>query len=150
MKLLWCHSHLVWLVFEGSIPTCTCFLSENFFVTCNFAFLGYHARTHGIDDQYVDGLSLTRGAPGSRQHIWTFASGLYTVSHNRPYYQCPCDNGNAYPSPHFVGNDYFCESVTQSSLARVSIQMLHSGMVRFVRVVAHAASSTIHHGSPRT
>ena len=27
-----CHSHLVWLVFEGSIPTCTCFHSENFFV----------------------------------------------------------------------------------------------------------------------
>ena len=31
-----------------------------------------------------------------------------------------------------------------------SIQMLSSGMARFVRVVAHAASSTIHHGSPRT
>ena len=30
-----------------------------------------------------------------------------------------------------------------------SIQMLHSGMARFVRVVARAASSTIHHGSPR-
>ena len=26
----WCRSHLVWLVFEGSIPTCTCFCSENF------------------------------------------------------------------------------------------------------------------------
>ena len=35
MKLLWCHSHLVWLVFEGSIPTCACFHSENFFVTCS-------------------------------------------------------------------------------------------------------------------
>ena len=23
--------HLVWLVFEGSIPTCACFHSENFF-----------------------------------------------------------------------------------------------------------------------
>ena len=34
MKVLWCHSHLVWLVFEGSIPTCTCFPSENF-VTCS-------------------------------------------------------------------------------------------------------------------
>ena len=30
MKVLWCHSHLVWLVFEASIPTCTCFPSENF------------------------------------------------------------------------------------------------------------------------
>ena len=31
VKVLWCHSHLVWLVFEASIPTCTCFPSENFF-----------------------------------------------------------------------------------------------------------------------
>ena len=29
-------------------------------------------------------------------------------------------------------------------------QMLCSGMARFVRVVAHVVSSTIHHGSPRT
>ena len=35
VKLLWCHSHLVWLVFEGSIPTCACSHSENFFVTCS-------------------------------------------------------------------------------------------------------------------
>ena len=28
--MLWCRSHLVWLVFEGSIPTCTCFHLENF------------------------------------------------------------------------------------------------------------------------
>ena len=31
VTVLWCRSHLV---FEGSIPTCTCFHSENFFVTC--------------------------------------------------------------------------------------------------------------------
>ena len=30
VKVLWYHSHFVWLVFEGSIPTCTCFHSENF------------------------------------------------------------------------------------------------------------------------
>ena len=35
VNVLWCRSHLVWLVFEGSIPTCTGFHSENFFVTCN-------------------------------------------------------------------------------------------------------------------
>ena len=39
VKLLWCHSHLVWLVFEGSIPTCTCFHSEDLFVTCSCCFL---------------------------------------------------------------------------------------------------------------
>ena len=41
VKVLWCYSHLVWLVFEGSIPTCSCFHPENFFVTCM-----YLARVH--------------------------------------------------------------------------------------------------------
>ena len=66
----------------------------------------------------MDGLSLTHGAPGSRQHIWTFASGLYAgggSTGSYPRLRCPCDNGNTYPSPPFVGNDYFCESVTTSS-----------------------------------
>ena len=35
VNVLWCRSHLVWLVFEGSIPTCACFHSGNFFVTCS-------------------------------------------------------------------------------------------------------------------
>ena len=38
VNVLWCHSHLVWLVFEGSIPTCACFPLENFFVTCSCCF----------------------------------------------------------------------------------------------------------------
>ena len=33
VNVLWCRSHLVWVVFEGSIPTCACFHSENVFVT---------------------------------------------------------------------------------------------------------------------
>ena len=41
----------------------------------NNAFYGHHVGRQGIDGYYVDGLSLTHGAPGSRQHIWTFASG---------------------------------------------------------------------------
>ena len=36
VNVLWRRSHLVWLVFEGSIPTCTCFHLENFFVTCSW------------------------------------------------------------------------------------------------------------------
>ena len=31
--MLQCRSHLVWPVFEGSIPTCACIHWENFFVT---------------------------------------------------------------------------------------------------------------------
>ena len=33
VNVLWCRSHIVWLVFEGSIPKCACFPLENFFVT---------------------------------------------------------------------------------------------------------------------
>ena len=33
VNVLWCRSHLVWLVFEGSIPTCACFHSQNFLVS---------------------------------------------------------------------------------------------------------------------
>ena len=79
----------------------------------NYGFYGYHQRRQGINGQYVDGLSLTHGAHGSRQHIWTFASGLFTGSQHSsdPRHRCPCDNGNTtYHSPPFVGNDYFCES----------------------------------------
>ena len=38
VNVLWCRFHLVWLVFEGSIPTCACFHSENLFVTCSCCF----------------------------------------------------------------------------------------------------------------
>ena len=80
------------------------------------AFAGYHSGYQGLDGSYVDGLSLTcRPRPfASHQHIWTFASGYFAGSSSRSsqrIYQCPCDNGNTYPSPPFVGNDYFCESV---------------------------------------
>ena len=78
----------------------------------NRGFWVYHIANRSIDEQYVDGLSLTHGAPGSRQHIWTFASGLYTGSQGiHSSSTCPCDNGNTFPSPPFVGNDYFCGSV---------------------------------------
>ena len=92
----------------------------------NTAFYSHHyLRRHGIDGQYVGGLSLTHGTPGSRQHIWTFASGLFTgrrKSHWLTFkrYKCPCDNGNTHSSPPFVGNDYFCESIkTQVDWQRV-------------------------------
>ena len=40
VNVLWCRFHLVWLVFEGSILTCTCFHSEHFFVACTLSFTG--------------------------------------------------------------------------------------------------------------
>ena len=58
-----------------------------------------------IEGHYVDGVSLTHGPPGERQHVWTFAAGISETTHSS---SCPCAGGVAAPT--FVGNDYFCES----------------------------------------
>ena len=64
----------------------------------------------GINSYYVDGVSLTHGGAGRRQHIWTFAVGRSEVTSRFP--TCPCDPASSSTStaPAFVGNDYFCES----------------------------------------
>ena len=61
-----------------------------------------------LNSHYVNGLSLSHGSHGSRQHIWTFVGGLVEAG-NYPLYKCPCDGGTS-PVPDFLGNDYFCES----------------------------------------
>jgi len=60
-----------------------------------------------IDGVYAAGLSITHGSP--RQHIWTFAAGYSENSGDG----CPCAGG-IYPSPEFVGNNYYCESGTET------------------------------------
>ena len=60
-----------------------------------------------IDNNYVDGVSLTRGSP--RQHIWTFVAGLQENSGRVPS-ACRCNDAGAPPPPAFVGNGYFCDS----------------------------------------
>ena len=72
-----------------------------------------HPASQTIEGYYVDGVSLTHGSPGSRQHIWTFAAGLVENNpSNWPRHSCPCDDRATARSlvPSFVGNDYFCES----------------------------------------
>ena len=62
----------------------------------------------GIDQDYVDGLSITYGS-NPRQHIWTFASG-WSEAYDYFTYNCPC---SVYPGddpPSFVNNNYYCES----------------------------------------
>ena len=75
-----------------------------------FDFLTHTAR--GLEGPYMDGVSLTHGAPGSRQHIWTFAAGLSELD-NRVGVTCDCSNSNLnwpYQVPSFVGRNYFCET----------------------------------------
>ena len=70
----------------------------------------FWAYRRGLDSYYVDGLSITYGNP--RQHIWTFANGLFDGLDTRygGSYNCPCAPGSEYPSPPFVGTNYYCES----------------------------------------
>ena len=70
-------------------------------VNKGYAFTG---RTD-LEQSYVDGVSLTHGAAGSRQHIWTFAIGYDNI--NADAARCPV-NGSGLPS--FITNDYFCDS----------------------------------------
>ena len=50
-----------------------------------------------IDQPYVDGVSLTHGSVGSRQHIWSFASALGEEGPFRTWWLCACSNGNNWP-----------------------------------------------------
>ena len=68
----------------------------------------------GIENSYIDGLSLTHGAAGSRQHIWSFVSANHETALNyQPRWNCPCTNSNVnwpYQVPSFIGNNYFCDT----------------------------------------
>ena len=64
-----------------------------------------------LEGAYVDGISLTHGAAGSRKHIWTFTSALNQAANSQ--FTCSCTNSNQnwpYQVPSFIGNDYFCDS----------------------------------------
>ena len=75
-----------------------------------FGYFWERGGTATIDDYYGDGISVTHGVTGSREHIWTLAAAS---SHTHTYYQCPC--APTVPlirsdPPSFVGDHYFCES----------------------------------------
>ena len=65
-------------------------------------------RGQGLDDTYMDGVSLTF-RNSTRQHIWTFAAALDRTGNIDNSSRCPCDNGNV-PPQNFVGADYFCDT----------------------------------------
>ena len=72
-----------------------------------------------IEDPYVSGISLTHGAVGSRQHIWTFAGANGQLYRNHGDWYCSCTNTSVpwpYQVPSYVGNDYFCDSGNPGNL----------------------------------
>ena len=70
--------------------------------------------TNTIDQEYVDGVSITHGSP--RNHIWSYAAG---VSENSPSVatvnNCPCSSVSGSEPPTFVGANYYCESGNPSA-----------------------------------
>ena len=75
------------------------------------AFLQFYRNSSlTIDDVYCDGVSLTHGLAGSREHIWTFAAGYLQDASGFSPEQCPCDTSTPVTVPTYVGSDYFCES----------------------------------------
>ena len=67
----------------------------------------------GLEDVYLEGVSITRGPAGSRQHIWSFAEALYDNPQGIPDHICPCSISNQVWTrtvPAFIQNNYFCDS----------------------------------------
>ena len=66
-----------------------------------------------IEDNYFDGISVTHGPAGYRQHIFSLA-GAYRLGGRRATkgIGCPCAIDSVRPDsqPDFVGDDYYCES----------------------------------------
>ena len=64
---------------------------------------------------YLDGVSLTHGPPGSRQHIWSFVASIYETNgvSYRTDTNCPCTNTDVtfnHRIPTFLSDDYFCDT----------------------------------------
>ena len=58
---------------------------------------GFYDSDPSLTIDYVDGVSVTHGTSGSRQHIWSFAAGVrQDENHDNAYDNCPCSGG---PSP---------------------------------------------------
>ncbi len=73
------------------------------------ALTSFYTTQHGIDNGYVNGISLTYSS-NPRKHIWTFA-GAYDEYGTTTRENCPCISGtSATQPPSFVGNDYFCDT----------------------------------------
>ena len=72
----------------------------------------YLDQTLTLDDNYIDGYSITVGYP--RTHVWSFVSAhTEGGAGGNTEFACPCartDVETISIVPPFVGDDYFCES----------------------------------------
>ncbi len=69
---------------------------------------GFSRLSNSIDENYLDGISITHGYP--RTHIWSFASGIGAAQ-----FSCPCNASSGEPSQQnalggSIGRNYSCDS----------------------------------------
>ena len=84
---------------------------------------GFRPAAASIETNYVDGISVTYGKPGSRNHVYTYNVGHEETSNGG---SCPCAGGTG--PPLFVGSDYYCESGNPGP-GDVSLQMYSSDVL---------------------
>ena len=86
--------------------------------------LVFHGVASFINSTYVDGVSITHGSVGSREHIWTFAAARGDVDTDvGDNGLCDCSNSNPWPYLNdlgFVGNDYFCDTASHETTVNVT------------------------------
>ena len=91
-------------------------LARQYYSADGFGQADYNRGTT-LDETYVDGVSLTTNAGGSRTHLWTWAvgltndpdaEGLTETPTNQYLMKCPCDGGE--PAPSFVGTSFVMTS----------------------------------------
>ena len=69
-------------------------------------------QSYTFDQQYLSGLSITHGAPGSHSHIWSFVTRVREDPATK--YNCPCAaHLSTEPfTPDYVGDHYYCDTAT--------------------------------------
>ena len=70
------------------------------------AFARFLSGQDTIEGNYLEGVSVTHGALGSRTHIWSFGAGHGGTA------RCPCENSDRSFAPlplAEVGDNYFCD-----------------------------------------
>ena len=93
---------------------CGRIIGYQFGSTDAFDFLRRPVQYTGINNPYVDGVSLTHGYP--RHHIWTFVGSINSNGQEPTENYCPCDGSGRITAPDFVGEHYFCESGNPASI----------------------------------
>ena len=101
-----------------------------------------------IDSVYFDGVAIMYGSP--RQHIWTFAAGIWENDTSNVYSVCPCDTTGDITIPPFVGEDYFCESgyVYPGYGSNALVHRLHSNDSLWDGEDCHSSSSCCYLHNP--